>query len=301
MRETDGLLPNYGGKARIAPKLVQHFPKGPKCYVEPYFGGGGIFFSVPKGLYPIQVINDLNKGIVTFYKVLRERPEELRQVCSLTPYAFDEQRSARDPSGDPTDNELELARRVWVRQRQNFGARQHPAAGWRRGDHKFSPAHAADTLLGEFLAFADRMRSVEINNTNALELIEYYMKPSVMIYADPPYFPETRGTNNDYACEMSPEEHSVLAEKLKAAVTAGADVAISGYDCEFYREAYRDWRKVEYEHNVGSANFAAAEKRTRTECMWMSYPKEREIGPAWSPAAKPKNAKEKALLRLTRI
>ena len=300
MREGDGLLLNYGGKSRIAHKLVPHFPKGPQCFVDLFFGGGGIYWSVPSGLYPIRVINDLNKSIVTFYKVLRERPEELREVCSLTPYAFDEQRACRDPAGDPEDNELELARRVWVRQRQNFGGRQHPAAGWRRGDHRFSPSHTTNEILGEFLVFADRMRAVEINNTTALDLVEHYGESGVFLYADPPYYPETRGTNNDYACEMSPEEHAVLAEKLKAAVANGADVAISGYNCEFYQDTYKDWRRVEYAHNVGSANFAAVEQRARTECMWMSYPKEREIGPSWFPTAKPKNAKERALMRFTR-
>jgi site-specific DNA-adenine methylase len=86
----------YGAKSQIAEKILPHFPKGPETYVETCFGSGALFFALPEGLYPNRVINDLNRGVVTFFKVLRERPEELRRVCELTPYAFDEQRSCRD-------------------------------------------------------------------------------------------------------------------------------------------------------------------------------------------------------------
>jgi DNA adenine methylase len=297
MREADGLLLNYGGKSRIAHKLVQHFPKGPNCYVEPFFGGGGTFFSVPEQLYPVQVINDLNKSVVTFYRVLRDRTDDLLRVCSLTPFALDEQRACRDSSKDPED-ELEVARRVWVRQRQNFGGRQHPSAGWRRGTEVQSCAAATAAKLPEFERFARRMLSVEINNTDALELVQTYSKPNVFIYADPPYYPETRTTNNDYEHEMSPEQHLRLSELLHAASDNGARVAISGYDCPFYNEQYGSWRRVEYQHYVSSTNFVSAEERTRTECMWVNYPVSLEIGPAWQPNLKATNSKEKALLRL---
>ena len=300
MRETDSLLINYGGKSRIAASLVQHFPKGPQCYVEPFFGGGGIYFAVPQELYPVRVINDLNKSIVTFYKVLRERPEDLYRVCSLTPYAFDEQRACRDITQDPQDDELELARRVWVRQRQNFGGRQGANTGWRRGTHTMSMAACTDEKLQQFHAFADRMRRVEINNTDAVELIQDYAKPGVFLYNDPPYYPEARKSNVDYTHEMSSEQHLKLAQALHAAANAGALVAISGYDCEFYNSQYGNWRRVEYEHTVSSTNFVDAEQRHRTEIMWMNYPATVEIGANWKPAVKAKDSRERALLSMLR-
>ncbi len=296
----EGLIQYYGGKSRIADKLIQHFPKTPKCYVEPFFGGGGMYFAIPQELYPSRIINDLNKSVVTFYKVLRERPDDLLRVCALTPYALDEQRACRNTEEDPVDDELELARRVWVRQRQNFGGRQGPGAGWRRGDNKQNIAATTDDKLGLFHDFSDRMRRVEINNTDAVELIQYYAKPNVFIFCDPPYYPETRSTNNDYAHEMSPEQHLRLSETLHAASDSGALVAISGYDCEFYSTQYGNWRRVEYEHTVSSTNFVDAEQRARTEVMWMNYPASLEIGNNWKPTVKAKDSRERALLSMLR-
>lgn len=301
MRESDGLLVSYGGKARIADQIVPHFPRGPSCYLEPYMGGLGVFCSVPENLYRVRVINDLNKGLVTFYRVLRTRPDDLLRVCRLTPYALDEQRSCRDSAGDPDpstpEGELELARRVWVRQRQNFGGRQGPGAGWRRGTPQQNLASAAAMKLEEFHAFARRMLSVEINNTDALELIEDYSKPDVAIYLDPPYFPEERATNNDYQHEMSPEQHVLLAEKAHAAAAAGALVAISGYGNETYDALYSDWRRVEFQHTVSSTNFVDAEARSRTEVLWMSYPEHLELRHGWGAIVQKGTARERAVLK----
>ena len=303
MRESDGLMVSHGGKSRFAPQIVPYFPRGPSCYLEPFMGGLGVLLAVPENLYRVRVINDLNKGLVTFYRVLRTRPDDLLRVCRLTPYALDEQRSCRDPAGDPDpstpEGELELARRVWVRQRQNFGGRQGPGAGWRRGDHKFSPASAAAVKLDEFHAFARKMLPVEINNTDALELIEDYSKPDTFLYNDPPYFQEGPGKDDgkNYQHEMSPEQHVLLAEKLHLAAEAGAMVAVSGYRSPTYDRLYSDWRREDFEHTVSSINFTDAETRSRTECLWMNYPAHLELRHGWGSIVPKGTARERAVLK----
>lgn len=299
--DEDGLLIYYGGKKVIADRITAHFPRTATCFVDAFFGGGGIYFAVPDGLYPIRVINDLNSSITTFFRVLRTRTDELINVCELTPYSLDEQRACRDPAGDPDtttpEGELELARRVWVRQRQNFGGRQGANTGWRRGTAKMSVAVGTENRLQQFRLFAEKMRRVEINNTDAVELIKTYAKPGVFIYEDPPYIPESRGSNCDYAHEMSYERHQALIEATLAAVAAGAHVMVSGYASELYDTAYKSWRRVELAHTVGSLAFASEEMRQRTEVLWMSYPESAELQKDWLAAVAPTSPKERGLLK----
>lgn len=294
----DSILTNYGGKSRIARKLAQHFPIT-RCYVEPFFGGGSVMLALPEHLYPVRVINDLNKGIVTFYRVLRTRPDELLRQLELTPYAIDEQRACRDSSEDPDpstpEGELELARRVWVRQNQNFGARQVPTAGWRRGDTNYNSAAASSNKLARLHEFARAFHAVEINNTDAVELVEYYGRPNTMIYLDPPYVTETRGSATDYLHEMDQAHHEKLAAAALKAVEAGAHVAISGYDNKLYDSLYKGWRRAEYQDWASSAHYA--ENHARTEVLWMSYPANIEAQNRKIPAPRPKTAAERALLR----
>ena len=302
--DEDGLIIYYGGKKGIADRITQHFPRTATCFVDAFFGGGGIYFAVPDGLYPIRVINDLNSSITTFFRVLRTRTEELIAVCELTPYSMDEQRACRDPADDPSpttpEGELEMARRVWVRQRQNFGGRQTANSGWRRGTATMSCAVGTANRLLQFRLFAEKMRRVEINNTDATELIGTYSKPGVFIYEDPPYVPESRGSNRDYAHEMSPEQHQALVAATLKAAEAGAHVMISGYASELYDTAYKSWRRIELAHTAGSIAFASEEARSRTEVLWMSYPESLELRKDWFAAISPTSPRERALLKAFR-
>lgn len=297
-RLREGPLKYYGGKAAIAAKLIEHFPRRAKAYIEPFFGGGGVFFALPPELYPIEIINDLNRAVVTFYKVLRERPDALLERLKLTPYALDEQRACRDTSEDPLEDELETARRVWVRHRQNFGNRQASGVGW-AWDHRVDMAQSTENKLSDLHAFADRMRTVQIHNMSALELIPRTAQEGTFYFCDPPYVQETRGSDGDYQHEMTEGEHRVLLAHLIKAVQDGAKVALSGYPSELYDKLLQGWRRVEFEANASSANFAEKEDRVRTEVLWMSYPEKEELR-GWRPTKKveARNRGEAALLRV---
>ncbi len=60
-----------GGKSKTAEDLVSMIPKH-KIYVEPFFGGGAIFFR--KSPSEIEVLNDLNKGLIQAYKQIQKAP-----------------------------------------------------------------------------------------------------------------------------------------------------------------------------------------------------------------------------------
>ena len=287
----------YGAKSQIAEDILPHFPKGPTTYVETCFGSGALFFALPEGLYPNRVINDLNKGVVTFFKVLRERPDELLKLCELTPYAFDEQRACRDWSQDPED-ELELARRVWVGQTQNFAGMQQTIEGFRRGTPGSSCARVVQNRLSQFHEYAEFFKGVEINNTDAVDLVKYYGKTGVFFYEDPPYHPSSRGAGHGYQHEMPHEWHEKLRDANFAASEQGALVAISGYPSEFYDAAYKSWRRVEYKANARSANFLEAEDRVKTEVLWMNYPESLEIRHGFRRKLDPKNSLEKSLQKM---
>jgi site-specific DNA-adenine methylase len=108
-------------------------------YVEPFFGSGAVLFAKAPAVH--EVVNDLDGNVVCFFRVLRDRPEELARACCLTPYARDEFRAAL-LSGDDLD-ELERARRFFVRLTQGFGkVSGHPRWGGRRacGEGPTTPA-----------------------------------------------------------------------------------------------------------------------------------------------------------------
>lgn len=58
----------YGGKQQMLRHILPLIPEH-RIYVEPFFGGGAVFWS--KEPSHCEVINDANNNVVTFYEVLK--------------------------------------------------------------------------------------------------------------------------------------------------------------------------------------------------------------------------------------
>ena len=76
-----------GSKWSIAHEIVKCFGEH-YHYVEPYFGSGAVFFSKPPS--PHELINDANDLVANFFRVLRDRTEELQFALEATPWSRSE-------------------------------------------------------------------------------------------------------------------------------------------------------------------------------------------------------------------
>ena len=64
------VLKYRGGKSREIPRFLAYVPDDFKRYVEPFFGGGALYFYLEPDC---AIINDLNERLMTFYRQLREQ------------------------------------------------------------------------------------------------------------------------------------------------------------------------------------------------------------------------------------
>lgn len=230
-----------GSKWSLAQWIISHFPEGYEkmVYLEPFLGSGAVFFN--KRPSCVETINDLDGDVTNLFRVLRERPEELALALRLTPYSREEYNTAFEPCGDP----LEKARRLIVKTTQAIGARMDGKSGWRNHKqpeiggsagkwHQTSNGvlEAAKRLLGDFTHL------VQIEQMDALRLVERYDNPQCLIYLDPPYLRSTRRSGALYHCELDEEYHKRLLEAIRK---SRAHILISGYDSHLYREALAGW------------------------------------------------------------
>src|SRR5436305_8185500 len=101
----------YGGKTTLADAIIDVLPQH-EHYVEPFAGSLAVLLAKPRSR--METVNDLDGDIMTFWRVLRDRPEDLARVCSLTPHSRLEHATAQDEDLAGVTDELERARRVWV-------------------------------------------------------------------------------------------------------------------------------------------------------------------------------------------
>lgn len=262
-----------GSKWSIADWIISHFPDGYEkmVYLEPFCGSGAVFFNKRPGA--VETINDLDSDIVNLFRVLRERPDDLKRVLALTPYSREEYNLAFEPCDDP----VEKARRYMVKTTQALGAKLAGSSkcGWR--NHRQMKIGGTACKWGGITqlidAAATRLRGdtthlVQIEHMDALRLIERYNFPNVLMYLDPPYVRATRRSGALYAHEMDNTEH---AELLKAITNSKAKIIISGYESDIYNDTLSGWHKDSTMSQTTSTKMAV-------ETIWMNYdPPEQQI------------------------
>ncbi len=246
------ILKYPGAKWSKAKWIVSYLPEH-DLYLEPYCGSGAIFFNKAPANH--EILNDLNSQIVTLFRVLRTRSEELIDLLMLTPWARDEY----DASYEPCDDELEAARRFLVRCWQAHGTRLNGKTGWRhRGPSSGGSTTSLWKQLPERIQVAvSRLRDAEIENKPALDIIREY--PEACCYVDPPYELSTR-SGTLYAHEMNEQDHLDLLAVLEQ---HHGPVILSGYACTLYDERLPHWQRV-------TIPSLAESGRMRTEVLWLN-------------------------------
>lgn len=269
-------FPYYGGKAHLAATIVDLL--GPhRVYAEPYAGSAAVLLAKPPARH--ETINDLDGTIATFYRVLRDQPDALIRSLELTPYSRDEFLAARDDAEDLDD--LERARRFYVRTAQSHNGAGNGGAGWSAPSPSRSQSRVGTwvSLIDNRLArIADRLRAVAIDNTDALTIIDRVDAPDAAIYLDPPYLDRTRVTVGSGAYRHDEaalaDHHSAL---LARAATFAGTVVLSGYPDPLYDDLLPGWQRIEFTRHKPTANGRlAADRVTATEVLWVN--RDREAG-----------------------
>lgn len=256
----------HGGKWRLAPWLIGHFPEH-VCYVEPFGGSGAVLLR--KTPSPLEVWNDLNGEVLNFFTVLRTRTDELIRAIDLTPFSRAELDLAFQPSPDP----VERARRLYVRGWQCMGGPRDAdtKSGW-RFERTVAKSNGKSNVklwgqTGHLRVVVERLKLVQFEADDAFSAIRRFDAPTTLFYCDPPYVTSTRGQRWQkvaYRYEFTDEEHTRLAATLHQ---AEGHVLISGYQCPLYERLYEGWRLEKRR--------AATEAHTiAEECLWIGPPAE---------------------------
>lgn len=251
---TNPVLKYYGGKFRLARWIISHFPKH-ESYVEPFGGGGSVLFQ--KEPSRLETYNDLDGDVCNFFRVLRDRPDELVRSIRLTPWSRDEFETCLTASEEP----LERARRLFFRLKMSMhGGTRAIASNFRRHKSRTSPVAGIKPQV--IYEAAKRLSCVQIENREACRLIGDMDSESTLFYVDPPYVAATRTDKNRYTHELEDDGHSRLADALER---VKGFVVLSGYACELYRILFEDrgWQRID---TVTMANGGVKRK----ESLWLS-------------------------------
>lgn len=180
-----------GGKAFQKKIIVPKFPEH-DLYIEPFVGGGSIFFS--KEPAAREIINDKDCSISAFYKYIQDHPHPPKFPFAYCSRAQFEKMKADTPK--TADDRFV----------QTFVLQQ---VSWRALRTNYCPSVAEKynfrscKFLQNYDWYHERLQGVTILNKDYQEVVKEYDAPSAFIYLDPPY--ET-GTDTDVSNASSQDD-----------------------------------------------------------------------------------------------
>lgn len=256
-----------GGKRQLLPLLIQKVPLRFGNYIEPFFGGGALFF----WLEPERaLISDSNPELVNFYQVLASHPEALMTTASrlrTDEATFYEVRESRFEDLAP----IEAAARTLFLNKTCFNGlyrvnrKGHFNVPY--GRYKNPKIFESQTLMRASQA----LRRATLVLGDFRDVLAKFAMPGDFVYLDPPYVPVSKFADfKRYTKEQFHEaDHRELAEWACKLRDSGCHVLLSNSDTPLIRDLYRDFHieVVEAKRNINNVGTG----RTGTEVLiWSS-------------------------------
>lgn len=244
-----------GGKSRLRKYIIPLLPSH-TCYVEPF--GGAAWVLLGKQPSDVEVLNDIDQELITFFRVVKEKPGDLITSFEWELVSRAEfERLATLDSSQLTD--VQRAHRFYYLIMAGWGGElNYPRfqTSITDGGHGNRLIGALETLRQRLEPVHKRLSTVIIENLDWGKCIDRYDSPTTVMYIDPPY-PEN-GCN--YAHNMrSWEEHVELFRRLEA--TRGKWI-ISSYDTPKIRDLFSLYHIMPVRSASGMNVDKKAEKRT---------------------------------------
>lgn len=261
----------HGGKTYLAARVLELLPDH-LHYVEPFFGGGAVFFRKPDSLIHgrSEIINDLYGELMTFWKVLQSEelfPKFERRVA-MTPLAKPQWEQCESSE---SDNPVDRAHAFFVRYRQSRQGLGRDFATMSRSRTRRGMNEQVSSWLSavEGLSTAhERLSRVAIFCEPAASVIQREDDEHSFFYCDPPYLLETRVARNSYSFEMTDTQHSELLAILGQ---IRGKFILSGYPSRLYNDfAKRNgWNRKDI--LIDNKASSQEKKPQKTECLWYNF------------------------------
>mgnify|MGYP000844648619 CR=1 FL=1 len=281
-KHTKAPMSYFGGKSKHLQYILPLIPPH-KTYVEVFAGSLAVFFA--KDPSPIEVVNDIDKYLVNFYRVLRHpvKAKELENKLKLTLYSraeFEEKRELwnSDLKLDDLD-EVDQAHAFYVLHEQSFGCYKK-AFRYSRSHTKRGIAGAVSTWWLNVSIFPDfhyRIKNAQIECRDFKQILEVYDTPDTFFYIDPPYVLETRGSHR-YDHDLETKDHVDLVNML---LNIQGKVLLSCYDDPvYYALTNKAWNKYDFEtkatamvpnRKIGQIGIGMLDDEKRVETLYYNY------------------------------
>jgi DNA adenine methylase len=204
-----------GGKSKLLSYLLEYLPESKDIkgkYIEPFVGGGSVFFNMNSGN---ALISDLNSELITLYKGIKLYPHRVWKIFESFPKGKDAYYKIRDDSSKGKPLYYRAARILFLNRTCFKGMWRHNSkgnfnVGYGGEERRWVITHQNIIELSHIL------RKAEILNED-FEGVILSASKNDFIFLDPPYKPGEKDLLELHYCngKFLFEEHERIANTLK--------------------------------------------------------------------------------------
>lgn len=253
------ILKWVGGKRQLLADIMPLISKKCSTYVEPFVGGGAVFFELqPKKA----IINDYNAELINVYMTVRDFPEEListleeHNKLNSEEYFYKLRALDRSPEYVEMSSIKKAARIIYLNKTCYNGLYRVNAAGQFNspyGKYKNPNIVNATTIR----AMSKYLQNPKITiKQGDYKLALKGLRKGAFVYLDPPYMPISSSSSFTGYTEngFTYEQHVELKNECDKLREKGISFLQSNSDCPEIRKLYKDYeiKTVQAKRSINS-------------------------------------------------
>ena len=267
--EVKPVLKWAGGKRELVPEIREFYRNlSPTKYVEPFFGGGAVYFDILKTLgiqhKETTIINDVNQDLIDMYRNIKSNPKELLYHCNNLKkdyeqhgyYFLREKFNGLDSNKNNIERfeGIERSAALIVINRTCFnGLYRVNSNGFfnvPKGSYK-NPRIVDEENLYKLSNLLPKMENIRCQEFDEIKDIN----KGDLVYFDPPYYPLNETSSfTAYSSSFGKDEQIRLKDYFKKLNESGVNVILSNSSSPFIEEIYSEFQilKIYAGRNINS-------------------------------------------------
>jgi DNA adenine methylase len=221
-----------GGKSRLRKQIIDLLPPH-SCYLELFGGAGWVLFA--KKPSPVEIFNDIDQNLTSFFRVVKERPEELIASFEWELVSRAEFNRLKDLDQSSL-TAVQRAHRFYYLIMAGWGGELN----YPRFQTAIVDGGGGNRLLGALRTLRTRLEPVHRRLSSVIvecldwrKCLDRYDREGVAAYIDPPY----PGNGCNYAHNIREwPEHRELAQRL---MKSKCKWIYSSYDIQEVKDMFK--------------------------------------------------------------
>ncbi|AVH13300.1 Dam family site-specific DNA-(adenine-N6)-methyltransferase [Acinetobacter indicus] len=263
-----------GGKTQLLPELLARMPRSYGKFIEPFFGGGALFFSCqPKAGV---VLADINPELTNLYRTVASNPHEIISLLKEFQNTQEFFYEVRSWNRESLSKEMQAARTLYLNKTCFNGLYRVNKKG------EFNTPYGKyknPNIVNEsgILSASRVLQNVIFENLDYKQTLQKHAEPGDFIFLDPPYLPVGKYEDfKRYTKEgFYEEDHWELASEVKRLSELGCHVLLTNSNSPLVYDLYDEFdiTVIQTKRHVNSKG----DKRTGEDIRVSAPPKRRKL------------------------